>query len=176
MPSQRVQHHGGKGGLPQRSAAPRRDQTGFQIAGKIGEILNVLGPAPLSTQLDKKHSAKYPRQDTDRSAGLPQVRRIGKAQIGEAAAHCRRCAVPAGEASRQQKTKAVVDFRPKLRDYQNGEGGHQAVLNHLGHHLIGQVGAHSRHLAGGAALPHGKTVDTHRSKDNHNKHGGIGPN
>ena len=84
--------------------------------------------------------------------------------------------MPAGEASRQQKTKAVVDFRPKLRDYQNGEGGHQAVLNHLSHHLIGQVGAHPRHLAGGAALPHGKTVDTHRSKDNHNKHGGIGPN
>lgn len=80
----------------------------------------------------------------------------------------------AGEAGREEQAEAIIDLGPQIGDDQNGEGGHDAVLDHLGDHLIGQVGAHTGDVALGAALVHGEAVDADGGKDNHNKHRRIG--
>ena len=79
----------------------------------------------------------------------------------------------AGEAGSQQQAEAIIDLGPQIGDHQDREGGHQAVLDHLRHHLIGQVRAHAGHVSLGAALVHREAVDADRSKDDHNQHTGI---
>ena len=119
VPGQRIQDHRRGCCLGQRGAVLRRDQASLQLAGEIGKVLDVLGPALFGAQLDKKHSTEYTSEDPHSGTGLTDVQGVRKAKIRKAAAHGGCGAVSTGEAGRQQQAKAIIDLRPQIGDHQN---------------------------------------------------------
>ena len=79
----------------------------------------------------------------------------------------------AGEAGRQQKAKAVVDFGEQLGDHQHPKQGGQGKLDGLGQHFIGEVGAHPLHLRPELLFGEGKAVHTNRGKNQNDEYPGV---